>query len=279
MRKLPVAILLVTALLLAACEGVGPQKYTETVEESFAVGDAPVLTVDSFGGDVTVQEGDGDTIQVVATKRASREKDLDDIEVSMKERDGGVEITTDRPSGFRNVSVELEITAPASTRVDVRTGGGDVSIHGLQERIEVDTGGGDIAIRDASGTINANTGGGRIDIDSATGEIDADTGGGSITVRDASGPVRLNTGGGSIDYGGRPQDRSDFETGGGSIKLRLPADINVQVDLETGGGRIEMEFPVDGHVSERSVNGTIGTGEEGEVHAETGGGSITVISQ
>jgi DUF4097 and DUF4098 domain-containing protein YvlB len=279
MKTHVLGILLILALLLVACDGLGSQKYSETLEESFAVGEAPILTVDNFAGEVTVRAGEGDSVRVVATKRAAREKDLDDIQVRMNERDGAVEIITDRPSGLKNLSVELEITAPAVTRVDVRTGGGDVNVRGIEGRTEANTGGGRIEVRDASGDLKLETGGGSIEVRDARGTVEARTGGGNIEVRDATGLARLETGGGGIDYEGQPQGNCLFETGGGSIKLRLPADISVRVDLDTGGGKIDVDFSVDGRVSKQEVNGIIGSGDEAEIRAHTGGGDINVIRQ
>jgi DUF4097 and DUF4098 domain-containing protein YvlB len=260
MKKQTLVILAVLALLLAACDGLS-QKYSEALEESFAVGDAPTLTVDNFAGAVTVRAGESGTIRVVATKRAAREKDLDRIEVEMKEQDGGVAIETDRPSGWKNASVELEITAPANTRVDLYTGAGDVIVRDLSGKVRVDSGAGDV------------------EIDGASGEVDAHTGAGDIDVRDASGLVRLDTGAGDIDYQGQPRGDCRFDTGAGSIKLRLPDDVNVTVDLDTGAGDIDVDMDVDGKVSKREVRGTIGSGDEGEIRAHTGAGDIDLISQ
>jgi len=261
MKTQALGILVILALLSVACDGLGSQKYSETLEESFAVGDAPILTVENFAGEVRVRVGEEDSMRVIATKRATRERDLDDIQVRMNERDDGVEIITDRPSGLSNLSVELEVTAPAATRVDVRTGGGDVNVRGIE------------------GTIEANTGGGSIEVRDASGDLELETGGGSIDVRGSTGTIEARTGGGSIDYEGRPQGNCLFETGGGSIRLRLPTDINVRVNLETGGGEIDVDFSVDGRVSKQEVSGIIGSGDGAEVRAHTGGGDIDVIRQ
>jgi hypothetical protein len=279
MKKQALGIALILALLLVACQVVGSQKYSEKLEQTFPVGDAPVVTVDNFAGEVVVRAGEDGRIRVAATKRAAREKDLDDIQVRMNGRDGGMEIITDRPSGLQNLSVELEITAPANTQVDVRTGGGDVNVRGIEGEIEANTGGGSIEVRDASSDVRVETGGGDIEVWGASGAIEARTGGGSIEVRDALGLARLETGGGSIDYEGRTQGSCLFETGGGSIKLRLPADISARVELDTGGGEIDVEFPVEGRVSKQEVSGTIGGGDGGEIRAHTGGGDIDVIRQ
>ncbi|NIO56180.1 MAG: hypothetical protein GTN72_08495 [Candidatus Latescibacteria bacterium] len=84
----------------------------------------------------------------------------------------------------------------------------------------------------------------------------------------------LYSGVGSFDYLGRPGGNNFFQLGVGSIMFQLPAGVNIQVELETGVGSIAVEFPVDGLVSDQMVSGTIGSGDEGEVHVSTGVGSI-----
>lgn len=272
-------VVAILALMLVACESVSAQKYKKIEEESWVAGDAPTLTVENFGGNITVQVGINETFEAVVTRRAAREEDLDRIEVDIDERDGGLHIKTDKPSRINNVSVDLEITAPADSRVDLSTGGGNVTVSGLVGSIKVHTGGGNIKVYDASGDVEANTGGGNIKISGVSGEVDVHTGGGNIQVQDASGLVRLDTGGGNIDYQGRPQGSCRLDTGGGNIKIRLPKDVGVQVDLDTGSGEIDVDMAVDGRLSKQEVNGTIGSGEEGEIHAHTGGGDIDLTEQ
>ena len=242
MRKQTLVTLAVLALLLVACGGL-KQRYSEVIEESFAVGNTPALTVDNFAGDVTVRSSEGGTLRVVASKRAAREKDLDRIEVVITQRDGAVEVETDPPSGLKNVSVDIEITAPIGTHVDLHTGAGDV------------------IVRDVDGDVRADSGAGDIDIRGTSGKIDA------------------HTGAGSIDFRGRPRGNCRFDVVAGTIKLRLPADVNVKVDLDTSAGDIDVELPVDGKVSNRNVNGIIGSGDEGEIRAHVSAGNIDLVSQ
>jgi DUF4097 and DUF4098 domain-containing protein YvlB len=209
--------------------------------EAFAVGDAPSLEIENFAGNVTIRTGESGTIRVVATRKARSRADLDRIEVDVSERDGGLVIRTDRPSAFSNASVELEITAPASTRLYADTGAGNVEIDGI------------------------------------TGEIDVHTGAGNTDVHGAAGTVRINTGAGNIRFQGTPQGECRFETGAGNIRLTLPADVNVRVDLNTGMGNIDVDFPVDGQVNRRDVQGVIGSGAQGTIEAHTGTGNIDVI--
>jgi hypothetical protein len=214
--------------------------YRERVEQTLEVGDAPTLHVDNFAGAVTIRAGEGDTIHVVATKKASSRSRLDRIEIEISERDGGAIIHTQKPNTLNNVSVDIEITAPAGTRLDVDTGAGTLEVRGI------------------------------------TGQIDAHSGAGTIEVRGAQGIARLDVGAGQIIYEGAPEGECRFHTGAGEIVLRLPADLNAEVDLSTGLGNVNVDHRVDGRVSMRQVRGVIGDGSQASIYAHTGVGSIEV---
>lgn len=289
--------IMMAALLLVACEASSTQKYSHTRAECFAVDDTPTLTIDNFYGDVMVREGKEGAVEVVVSKRAVREMDLERIEVETTQGGNGLEIRTGIPSDILNVSVGLNITTPKSTQVDLQSGGGDVSIIGIAGRVkavtgggdievweaksplDVETGGGNITVFGAKGGLHAETAGGDIEIHDTDGETTVSTGGGNIQILGANGEIQVNTGAGDIDYQGHPQDTCRFDTGRGHIKLRLPADINVRVELETLAGDIAVDWPVDGYETQRRVRGNIGSSDEGKIRADTGNGDIDVIRQ
>lgn len=262
------------------------------VERAFEVGDSPRLEVDNFSGSVIIHESSEGEIRVRAIKHARRVGDLDRIQVQMSERDGRVEIRTRKPSVMGNAWVELEIAAPADTDLHLRTGSGRVEVSGVGDGAEVSTGSGSVTVqglsgemnlhsgsgtvtaRDLKGRLKASTGSGRIVIEDTTGEIDAHTGTGSIDVRRVNGKVQLDTGSGSVEYQGTPQGECRFETGSGSISLRMPADLGAEVDLHTGSGSIEVDFGVAGQISRRDVKGTIGQDNNVSIYAHTGSGNI-----
>lgn len=216
---------------------------TERIEKAFEVGGAPKLSISNFAGSVTIRPGDGGTVRVVATKKARGTSDLDAIVVQMSGQASGVEITTNHPtrSSITNASVKLEITVPADTMIDLRTGAGSVDVRDVQGALQVEAGAG------------------------------------SIEIRGAAGPVDLTAGAGSIDYEGSPAGECIFHAGVGSIVLRLPADANLKVDLTAGLGGAHSELPVSGTVTPRSVHGTIGTGSQGSITASAGVGSINLV--
>jgi DUF4097 and DUF4098 domain-containing protein YvlB len=230
-------------------------------EQMFSVGSAPSLTVDNFAGSVTVAAGGSGQISVTVTKKAASQSGLDSIQVVMNPSDGGVSIRTTKPGISGNLSVEIEIMAPADAQLDLHTGAGSIDVMGFMNGVKVDTGAGSVTIRDVRGTLNAHTGAGSIDAR-------------------AAGVALLNTGAGSINYQGAPQGACRFETGTGSIQLTLPANLNATVDLGTGVGDIQLNgFAVQGQVSRHAVKGTIGSGDHAQIYAHTGTGSIDLSRQ
>jgi DUF4097 and DUF4098 domain-containing protein YvlB len=215
----------------------------ERVEETFEVGDAPTLEITNFAGSVSIQPGEGNVIHVVATKKASSQSRLDRIEVNMSEANGRVMIKTRNSLSTGNASVELEITAPAGSRVSVDTGAGEVDVRGI------------------------------------TGSLDIHSGAGTVGVRGAQGTTRVDLGAGQITYEGSPSGECRFQTGAGEIILRLPESPNVRIDVGTGLGAVDVDFDLNGQVSPRSANGVIGDGRQGTIYAHTGIGSVSVRRQ
>jgi DUF4097 and DUF4098 domain-containing protein YvlB len=225
---------------------IGPEPFDlggpnrERVEQTFEAGSEPTLEIDSFAGEITVRPSEDGTVRVVATKKASSQSRLDRIEVSMTEQDGRVVIKTRNPNSLQNVSVDLEISAPVGSRVNLDTGAGTVTVRDI---------GGPVEIHSGAGTVN---------------------------VRGAQGSARVALGAWQIIYEGAPSGDCRFDTGAGEIILRLPEDPDVRLDLSTGLGAVSVDFGVDGRVSVRSVEGTIGDGSQGTIYARTGVGAISV---
>lgn len=224
---------------------VGVARVEETTEQTFTVGQAPMLEVENFAGNVSVRSGESGQMQVKVTKRASSSNRLNQIEVDLVEREDGLRIETSQPRPMAGyMAVDLEIFVPADTQVDVSDGAGNVRINGVG------------------------------------GEIRAFSGAGNVRVEGAAGPVSLETGAGQVDYEGEPEGDCTFQNGAGSITLRLPAEVSVEVELTTGVGNINLGgFDVEGQISRTEVDGTIGTGEDATIDAHTGAGSITLVQR
>jgi DUF4097 and DUF4098 domain-containing protein YvlB len=266
------------------------------IERAFDVGSAPTVSVDNVAGSLTVRSGDGNQIQVVAVKHAALRRDLERIEVEITPEQGALRIETTKPRSLVSAWVDLTITAPSGSRLDLSTGSGKVEVRGfdggaqvhtgsgsivveaLQGDVALHTGSGSVSIQEAAGRLKADSGSGSIKVQGMDGELEAHTGSGSFDVRGAVGTTRLSTGSGGVDYQGSPQGECRFTTGSGGIRLHLPANLNAQVDLHTGSGSVEVAYPVEGLVTRSDVQGTIGGGGPTSIFAETGSGGIDLVS-
>jgi DUF4097 and DUF4098 domain-containing protein YvlB len=267
------------------------------IDRSFDVGQNPVLTVDNFAGSLDVRSGDGNEIRIVAVKHAPRRSDLDRIEVAIRPEEGVLRIVTSKPRTLRNAWVEVTVTAPAGTRLDLSTGSGSIEVRGfeggalvhtgsgsiaaqsLSGGVNLHTGSGSIKIQDVAGQLKADTGSGGIGVQGMVGDLEAHTGSGNIDVRGAAGIARLSTSSGRVEYQGAPHGGCLFTTGSGGISLRLPSGLDAEVDLQTRSGRVQVDYPVEGQVTRTDVRGVIGRGGTTTIRADTGSGNIDLVSE
>jgi hypothetical protein len=210
----------------------------QRVEETFTVDDTPTLDVTNFAGSITVQAGEGNRVHVVAVKRMTDQHSMERIAIEMSEQGGDVVIRTRVAPRSGNASVALQITAPASSKLLLDTGAGTIDVRGI------------------------------------TGPIDVNSGAGQVDLRGGRGPVTVDLGAGQITYDGALLGKNRFQTGAGEIRLRLPAELNMEVDLSTGIGAVGADFYVDGLVKARKVQGVIGDGSQGSISAHTGAGGV-----
>lgn len=256
MRALIVLALAVTG---ASALAFGRAKITTT--HDFKVGARPVVIVESDGGGVEVAAGASGAVHIEAERQADSEQDARALDVTARADGNTVHVSfhgAQRSGWHDSPSVSFRITAPADTRLEVRTGGGGVQARGLGGGIRVDTGGGGIDILDASGALQLRSGGG------------------SIEVRRVSGTVDVSTGGGSVRVEGALSGKNRVETGGGSIHVAVPESSRLAVDAATGGGSAHNDFgiPEDGERHSGRFHGQIGDGSGGSLELRTGGGSI-----
>ena len=126
-------LLLLSTLLLAAaaCDG-GP---TEVRTDTFTVGPSPRLVVNSINGRVVVNVASDNTVQVRAMlKKADR------VDYQVSQDGGTVSVEAKKKGGFlswigRSPGADLEITAPPTTRLELRTSNGRIELHGHASRV------------------------------------------------------------------------------------------------------------------------------------------------
>ncbi len=223
------------------------------------------------------------------------------VDYSAESYSGGVKVTGRVKQEYKNsnegwnIKLKFEIEVPPNYNIDLKTGGGSISIEDVNGtkivktgggaikigntsgRIEVNTGGGAVKIENNTGDISINTGGGAVRLDEFNGNVEINTGGGSVSMNGSNGKIEVTTGGGSIalDYRGTNYG-IDLNTGGGSISVEIPNGFSADVDLSTNVGGISTNFgkPDKDGMGSKFITSINGGGERLECH--TGAGSISV---
>lgn len=254
-----------TALLLLLGIAIVGDARSEEWRKRWNVGEKPELHVSAGDASVSVEPGSNDSIEASVTTRG------------WSIGDGGVRIT-EHQNGSR---VELDIRLPQS-HFSWGNRSVQVSVRAPRQILaDIHTGDGSITLRDLAGSIRADTGDGSIEASHVDGALDAHTGDGSVHVSGRFDNLRLHTQDGSVTldvlHGSRVSSDWRVQTGDGSVQLRLPKDLNANLELHTGDGRIQFDLPltVTGTQSEHAVQGKLNGGGP-VVLVRTGDGSISV---
>ena len=163
--------------------------------------------------------------------------------------------------GVNTRSARIELEVPQEATLNIHSGDGDLSVHGLR------------------GEINLSTQDGRIEADSLDGALRATSGDGNMRVEGRFDSLNLKTGDGSISaqisQGSEMVSGWSVRSGDGNVELSLPEGFAADLDVHTGDGRITSELAIttSGSLDHSTLRGKLnGGGPTLSVH--TGDGSV-----
>jgi beta-lactamase regulating signal transducer with metallopeptidase domain len=267
------------------------------------------------GGDVRIEGWDRNSVSLRAELGG---RDWRDTRVEVA-REGDVVRVSSLHTGDRrstSTSHEFVIRVPSHFNLELRSGGGEVTIEAVRGSLSGRTGGGEIRLKRVSGEARLSTGGGEIDVSDSDLRGEVRTGGGEVTLRRVRGGLRGYTGGGEVNVidsdahaysGSSPRSRSGSWSSGSSsgswsrsgdnspqaraeamaragerVRVRAPngalslSSAPAGVEISTGGGSISIGSS-GRDVQVRTGGGAIAVGStEGAVDAQTGGGAISI---
>ena len=290
------ALVLFPLLVHARTEG----QFDRTLSVSGAVS----LDVTTGSGDITVKTGSSN--QVVIHGRIhgndwlfSNTDAVQKVQSNppIEQSGNSIRIGYNLPDDVkRHISIEYEITVPASTTVQAHSGSGNVEVAGVSSGVEATTGSGDIRLRDLGGHQQVHTGSGNIraenvaapfhaqtgsgDIEASltgSGDVDAHTGSGTIHVRGINGGMQAKTGSGDIETNGTVSGPWQLHSGSGNIRLAMASNNGFNLDLHTSSGSIHSDLPitVQGSMSPHQMKGTVRGGGP-TVEVSTGSGDVEI---
>lgn len=264
-------------------------------EKRFTVSGQPELNLRTFDGSVQLKSWDRNQVLIEIERRAQDNQTAEALVVNATQ--DGNRITVDAPEprdrrerihfgSWQSPSVNLIVTAPRKANAEVRTGDGSITADNLIGVVTLNSGDGSIRASRIEGSLQARTGDGSIAVTDASGRVDADSGDGSIElagrlealdVRTGDGAVRLDVFNGSV-----MKTDWNVNTGDGSITLRVPANLDAEIDAHTGDGGVHANG-IDGLATSRrnedddsgSLRGRIGKGGR-TLRLRSGDGSINI---
>jgi hypothetical protein len=173
-------------------------------------------------------------------------------------------------------SLHLEVRTPRDADVEISSGDGSVEVNALAGALDIRTGDGDVAVHGARGVIRMHTGDGSIEGRDLDGYVDADTGDGNVNLAGRFDALAVHTGDGRLTANAAPGSRMvqpwRLQTGDGNVVLGLPRDLGARIDASTKDGDVSSTLPLQHHGGSR-VEGDINGGGL-PIVVRTGDGSI-----
>jgi DUF4097 and DUF4098 domain-containing protein YvlB len=197
------------------------------------------LRVQLDTGSVEVEGHDENEVRVEASSSGL----ADAMRFTLEGRGSDIELRGRRRGvmgWFSGARVRVHIRVPQAFSLDIRTGGGEVEVEGIEGTLSARTSGGEVSAREIEGPVELRTSGGEVRVEEVHGDVEARTSGGAVEISEVEGRIEAATSGGRMEI----HDVSgpvDARTSGGSISVRFsgaPAGV-----IQTSGGGIEIEFP------------------------------------
>jgi Toastrack DUF4097 len=293
---------LLSILVLIFISTIVSAKDLELIKEkSFNVQPGQLLSVKTDVGDIIIKTWNNNEVLVkIYGDRSAKAK----MEFSFDQTENSIVVIGEKEGGnlfswFSRIDLKYEIKVPKSFDLDLKTSGGDLVAKNIKGEFSLKTSGGDIYFKNANGNLNAatsggditlgdfngnsdvSTSGGDIEINSENGNVYAATSGGDIFLNSSNGEVKAKTSGGDIklNYFGENSGIS-LITSGGDIDVKLPYDLNADVDIKSSGGDLTSNFSKNkmSKISKSKLVGKFNNGGN-QLVCKTSGGDITVYEK
>jgi len=233
-------IIMIGALALAA-------QQTDT---TFAVRPNGSVSVENFGGSVTVTGWDRPQMRVVA-HHSSRTG----LEIST----AGPRVEIEVNSRFGPGQAEIELTVPRTFGVSAEGVNTAMRVTDVHGDISLETVNGPITIRGSRGRVNAESVQGLVSIENANGRISATSVNQGVFIRNATGELNIEAVNGPVLLYGIDSRRVSAETVNGAVELDGRVYNDGNYSLATHNGRITMVIPegANARVSVYTFNGRV----------------------
>jgi hypothetical protein len=181
----------------------------------------------------------------------------------------------------------VTVDTPTALDLDGRTSDGSLKVSGVQGTLEVHTSDGSVDIENVGGAVRLTASDGSIKIHNVTGTLESRSSDGHATVDGKFTALQVHTSDGTLDLtmaeGSQLNTASRVESSDGSVTVRLPHTMAIDLDVHTSDGQINCALPLtmegynSAHSSGHNLRGHLnGGGVPLTVH--TSDGNVTIAS-
>lgn len=288
----------VLSVAASACSvDVRGEGVVKREDKRFVVSGAAELNLRTFDGSIQLKSWDKNEVLVEIERRGPDEQSTEALVVNATQDGNRIVVEAPPPrdsrdgihiGSFTSPSVSLIVTAPRKITVNARTGDGSITADDLSGTVELNSGDGSIRTRRVEGDLRVRTGDGSISVTDAAGRVAADSGDGSVELSGRFDALDVRTGDGSVRLdvldGSALKTNWSVNTGDGSISVRLPRNLDAELDAHTGDGGVhadglavsaEREPDSRGRENRDSLRAQIGKGGR-TLRLNSGDGSINI---
>lgn len=208
------------------------------------------VSIASVSGDISVGGGNVASLSVRAI-REGRDKDVVEIIDESTPDHVSLRVQYPKDGGNYQASVRFVVQVPNESRYKydkLTTASGDIEASNVAGDLIANTASGDVTISQFQGNITANTASGDLKIRNVQGDVQANSASGDVEVIGAAGMVSAKTASGDVNVELTRVDGSGemrFASASGDVTVKVPDQLNAQVQMSTGSGEIKSDFPLN----------------------------------
>jgi hypothetical protein len=261
-------------------------------DKNFAVGAHPIVHVTSDDARIVVRTGPPGAVHGHVryyehhwgfTSRTH------DPRVDMVQNGDDVTITIKQPTMFMlfgavDSRLEVNLAVPEACDLVIQSGDGSVTLEQpVEGRIAVTTGDGRIIAHGTRGDMRFHSGDGAVICDSLDGMVAVRSGDGHVQLSGRFDKVENRSGDGRVEItaekGSRMTEDWDIETSDGPLTVRIPQDLQAELDAHAGDGTIRFQLPVSlsEPLDRHTIRGMINGGGP-VLRLRTGDGTLTLAT-
>jgi len=234
---------------------------TETHSSSHFVGDSPKLIINNEHGFIKVNQGPYNQVTIQVELQGSG-----DIDCAVIQDGDTISLNTDtdhRWGPFGTCQVDVTVTTPSKTDLELETSDGRIEIDGIECSGPIKTSNGNISLRNVKGDIEAENRDGDIEINTLEGSTRLRNINGNLNLQGVTGEIDAATSNGeikaSIDM--VPNGTNQLITSNGMVQVRLLGTPNVTLDASTRAANVTNSLPIDAETTQDDyLVGIIGDG-------------------